>query len=490
MKPFRVGIVGLLQESNTFIQDLTTRAHFAADLIVKGSELRKRMAAAPHEVGGFFEGLDAHGIEVVPIFLARALPYGVIRKADFEELVEEMLAEIDQAGPLDGILAAPHGATVAEGYPDADGHWLAEVRKRIGGGVPLIATLDPHANLSPAMVAATDALIAYSTNPHLDQRETGRKAAELMVRTLAGEVHPTQAAAFPPMAINIQSQNTSEKPLQTFLRDAAAIWGGEKALSGSILFGFPYADVPEMGSAVLVVSDGETRLAQELADAIAKQMWDRRDSFDPEFLSVEAAIARSRGITERPVVFLDMGDNVGGGSPGNSTAIVQEWLCQGGVGRFLVVLHDPAAAEKAGMAGIGGVIEAEVGDSEAPLGGEWKVLSLSDGKFQESEARHGGFSEFDQGASAVLQREDSGLALLVTTQRMAPFSLAQLTSCELEPASFDFIVAKGVIAPRAAYEAIAQGGFLSVDSPGVTRADMIKLDYRHRRRPLFPFEKS
>src|SRR5688572_24489913 len=127
----RVGVIALLQESNTFLAGKTTLAHFEQDLLCEGEEVRRRMADAHHEVGGFFTGLaDAGaGIEAVPIFAARALPYGVIVAEAFDELLRRMLAALDRAGPLDGLLVAPHGATVAENHPDADGHWLTLVRE-------------------------------------------------------------------------------------------------------------------------------------------------------------------------------------------------------------------------------------------------------------------------------------------------------------------------------------------------------------------------
>jgi len=121
----RVGIVGLLHESNTFVEGRTKLADFSADLLAEGEAVRAKMANAPHEIGGFFEGLDATGIEAVPIFAARALPYGTIDAESFSTLRRQMIEGIREAGALDGILAAPHGATVAEDALDADGTWLA-----------------------------------------------------------------------------------------------------------------------------------------------------------------------------------------------------------------------------------------------------------------------------------------------------------------------------------------------------------------------------
>lgn len=483
----RVGIVGLLHESNTFVEGRTTWPDFAADLIAEGEGVRQRMAHAPHEIGGFFEGLEEAGIEAVPIFAARALPYGTIEADTFDDLRGQMVRGIQEAGEIHGILAAPHGATVAENALDADGVWLAEVRKLIGPDKPLIATLDLHANVSPLMVESTTALIAYATNPHLDQRETGRKAAELIARTLSGEVVPVQAAAFPSLAINIQSQNTAENPMMDLYRRCAEISSAAGVLSHSLVLGFPYADVPEMGSSVIAVVDADRDFATEMAGRLAAEMETNREKYEPVFLSVNEAVRQAADERASPVVLLDMGDNVGGGSPANSTAIATSWV-RYGQGQGFVVLCDALSVERADEAGAGAELEIAVGDAEDPVKATFRVVSLHDGLFFEKEARHGGFSEFDQGRTAILETTDERLTVMATTRRMAPFSLSQLTSFGVDPERFQMIVAKGVIAPMAAYESIARGGFIHVDSPGVTRANMRELNYKHRRRPMFPFE--
>ena len=161
--------------------------------------------------------------------------------------------------------------------------------------LPIIATMDPHANLSQAMVEATDALIAYRTNPHLDQRETGENAAALMARTLNGEIKPVQRAAFPPMAINIQSQQTAEPPLSRLYEHAARLRAESEIVSDSIVLGFPYADVAEMGSATLVVTNDDPGLAGVLAHELAVEMWEMREDFEPDFNRV-----RRRPLPTRP----------------------------------------------------------------------------------------------------------------------------------------------------------------------------------------------
>ena len=204
----RIGIIALLQESNTFIPRATTLRQFEEELLVTGEDMRRRFDGAHHEVGGMLHALDEEQVEAVPVFAARALPFGRIEAAAIDEILGRMWQALERAGTLNGILVAPHGATVSDPYADCDGHWLAELRRRVGPR-PIIGTLDPHGNLSPAMVAACDALMAYRTNPHLDQRARGIDAARMIVATLRGQVQPTMAAAFPPLAINIERQCTS-----------------------------------------------------------------------------------------------------------------------------------------------------------------------------------------------------------------------------------------------------------------------------------------
>ncbi len=485
----RIGIIALLQESNTFLKEPTTFRRFEEDLLLVGKAVRSQLAGTHHEVGGFFAGLEEAGGEAVHLFAARALPFGVITAEAFDRLLEMMFAQLDQAGPLDGLLVAPHGATVSERYPDADGHWLSLLRQRLGPDVPIIGTLDPHANLSQQMVDSTNALIAYRTNPHLDQRQRGQEAARLLVRMLRGEVRPTQAAQFPPLAINIECQLTSAPPCLGLYQQADAMLERPGVLSNSILLGFPYADVPEMGSSVLVVTNNDPSLASRLAKELGQVMWSRRREFVGKLLSIPAALEQARQLPG-PVCLLDMGDNVGGGSPGDGTLLAQA-LLDHPLDEAFVCLNDPAAVQLAQMLGPGGkgrfVIGGKSDDQHGPpLEVELTVQSLHDGRFEEPQPRHGGFKSFDQGRSAVL-RSDRGLTVLATSKRMVPFSLCQLTSCGLDPARFHVLVAKGVNAPIAAYAPVCKH-FLRVNTPGVTTADITRLPFQHRRRPMFPFE--
>lgn len=488
----RTGIIALLHESNTFIAEPTTFERFEQDLLVEGEAVRAKLARSHHEVGGFFEGLEREGIEAVPIFAARAMPYGTIAASAFDPLWERLERALSQAGPLDGVLLAPHGAAVAENASDADGEWLSRVRERLGAAVPMIATLDLHANLSQRMVEACDAIIAYRGNPHLDQRARGIEAAALMARTLRGEVRPTMAAAFPPMAVNIERQLTSQPPCRPLYDLADAMRTRPGVLSNSLVLGFPYADVAEMGSSVIVVTDRDRDAAQRAADELAAAWWAMREEFVGRLIAPESAIADAKS-EPGPTCLLDMGDNVGGGSPGDGT-ILARMLFEGGIGPAFVCLYDPESVEQARAAGTGSVVALRIGGKTddrhgSPIEAEFEVLGLYDGKFEETEPRHGGMVAMNQGPTAVVRAIGAPLVAMLTSRRMAPFSLRQLTTFGVDPAEFRVLVAKGVHAPVAAYAPVCRQ-LIRVDTPGVTTANMERLTYHHRRRPMFPFERG
>ena len=340
------------------------------------------------------------------------------------------------------------------------------------------------------MVAATDALFPYRTNPHLDQCETGRRAAALMARALRGEVRPVSAAVFPPLVPNIESQGTDREPCRSLYEFAAALRARPGVLEVGLLLGFPYSDVPELGAAVTVTADGDAGLARRTADELAAFWWGQRLAFRGDLTSVADAVrAAADPATPGPVCLLDMGDNVGGGGPADNTVIAHE-LRRQRVGPAFVCLHDPDAVAAAELAGVGGTLTISVGGKSdaragAPLPGPFAVRSLSGGVFEEAEARHGGLRHFDQGRTAVV--EGGGLTVMLTSLRMVPVSLSQMTAFGLNPADFRAIVAKGVHAPTGAYAPVCPT-LLRVNSPGWTSADLADFTYDNRRRPLDPFE--
>lgn len=470
----RIGILGFLHESNTFLGVPTRWEDFASTSMTTGEAMRQHWQAAHHEIGGFFEGCTAEGLEAVPGFSTYAVPSGAIATEDFERIANALIGALDTMGPLDALLVALHGATVGETYRDADGEILRRLRARVGDALPIVVTLDLHANVSQQMVDRATAIVAYRSNPHLDQRARGAEAARLLARLLRGEVRPVMALAAPPLAVPIAVQKSDELFLFRDLEDVLQ-WPG--ILSASVCLGFYYADVEEMGTTFLAVADNDPAFAQRAVDHLSSRAWARRDEFTPQLPSPAEAVAAAMAASAKPVVLMDIGDNVGGGSAADSLVLFEECLRQG-ARNALVVLHAPALVERCVNSGVG---------HEINLGfcaGHVKLFS--DGLFTERKIRHGGWMHCDQGLTAVVETPEQH-TIVLTTRRMAPMSLEQIRSVGVIPETKDILIVKGVVAPQAAYREVA-AEIVLVDTPGPTANDPASFTYQYRRRPMFPME--
>ena len=484
-RPPRVGVLGLWHESNSFVGRRTELDDFDT---YEGEQVRARWEGSHSELGGFFAGLDESGLSAVPLFTAAATPGGEISSEACDALLNRSLTAIQSAGTLDGLLVAAHGAAVCAEHPDADGWWMGQLREAMGS-TPVVATIDSHANVSVGMARSVDALVAYRTNPHLDTLDRGVEAARLISKAVLGTVTLTQVAAFPPLAINVLLQETSVDPCLSIGAAMDEVRRDDRVLSASFCLGYRFADVPDNAAAVIVVTDGEVDAAREQALSVSRDLVDRRIEFVAQSVSVEAAIDIASRTAVR-VLLLDTGDNIGGGSAGDGTVLARA-MSTSTIERSFVAIFDPTSVDLAEKVGVGGEASFEIGGKTddlhgAPLVMQATVASLHAGSFFEDSVRHAGIQVFDMGPTAILVTS-SGMTIQLTSKRVMPFSIGQLTSCGLHPENFDVIVAKGTNAPVPAYAPYCPT-IIRVGTPGSTRADMQNLPYTRRRTPLYPFE--
>jgi microcystin degradation protein MlrC len=340
------------------------------------------------------------------------------------------------------------------------------------------------------MAETANILVGYQTYPHIDQRERGLLAAELLTRAVRGEIRPVTSVVKPPMLINLLGQATDREPMKTIMAKAREAEKSPGMLSVSVMAGFAYADVPEMGASVIAVADGDRVLAERTAKSIADRMWAVREELNVECPQPSEAVSRARTSTRTPVVLVDLGDNIGGGSAGDGTVLLAELLAQKVKG-FVVVVHAPEAVAKAEKIGIGGVLDTAIGGGSDRMHGDpvsirGSIRSLHDGKWVEEEARHGGRRLNDQGHTAVLDLGD-GNTVVLNSLRTPPFSLGQLTSLGIDPKQAFVIVAKAAVAYKAAYAPIA-GEIIEVDTPGLTAINPSRFEYKRIQRPLYPLD--
>jgi microcystin degradation protein MlrC len=513
----RVAIGGIMHESNTFAPATTPLEAFG---VRRGEEIIAAHRDTFHEMAGFIHGGAECGFELVPTLLAGATPAGTVAADAFEALVGELVERLREAAPLDGVLLALHGAMAVERYPDGDGEVLRRVREALGPELPLVVSHDFHANISDALVDLSTALVVYKTNPHVDQRARGEQAAGLLAQILRGAARPTQALARPPMLLNILHQNTSAEPLRSLMEAAEALEAEPGVLAVNVAGGYQYADVFEVGPSVVVVTDNAMARARELAARLSDQLWGVRDRLSVDLPGPAEAVRRSTpppapllagegpGVRSYPVVLVDVGDNIGGGSAGDSTFLLSELLAQEAPG-WMMTLADLGAAATCARAGVGQPVSLAVGGKTDTLHGPpvlvtGRVRSLHEGTYEEWRPRHGGQRWWDQGLTAVLEvgrhsstaefgpnaqrptpnAETPPSYLVLTSRRHPPFSLEQLVSLGIRPERQRVLVVKAAIAYRAAYEPIA-ARIIEVNSPGLTCIDTAAFTYTRARRPLW-----
>lgn len=272
----RIAVGGFMHESNTFSKSPADLDRFREGSLTYGPALVPVWREAHHEVGGFLEGAEKYGYDVVPLAMALATPSGPVTDAFFEHLSDALVTGVRMAKP-DGVLVALHGAMVTPSYPDADAEILRRLRAAVGPDVPIACSLDFHGNVTPQMAETANVLVGYQTYPHVDQRERGLLAAQLLVRAVKGEIRPVVHVAKPPLILNLLGQDTAREPMAGLMRQAREAERRPGVLSVSPMAGFPYADVPEMGPAVIVVADGDRAKAKATADELAAAMWNVRE---------------------------------------------------------------------------------------------------------------------------------------------------------------------------------------------------------------------
>jgi len=483
----RFAITGIMHESNSFAPEPTDLDAFS---VIGPEEMVRQHADAASSITGYLQACKAADVEAVPLSHARATPAGPVTASTFATLLDQMLADIEANGPFDGVLLALHGAQVAEGQDDADGEILRRVRELVGPDVPIVASLDMHANVSKGMVEHSTALVVWRTNPHVDPAPRSREAAEIAIAVARGEVTPVSALRQIPVALNILQQYTDDEPMVSLVAELEKVVEQPGVLSASLAEGYPWADVEAMGMAVLVITDGDEDLANRLADELTAKVWARRDEFDADGVPIDEAVTRAMQAPERPVLLLDVGDNIGGGSPGDSVAILNEVLRQGATD-VVASVYAPAAVEACIAAGVGATVDLEVGAATDPsIGPPAKlhgvVRVIGDGTFEDPNPTHGGRRYFDLGPTVVVDLGNN-VKVLLTSTAASSHSPVQLTSLGLDPMSFKAIIAKGVNSPLAGYSPIIADRMF-VDTPGCTAASLSGLTYTRRRRPMLPFE--
>lgn len=487
----RIAIGQLQVESNTFVLQKADLRHFQSDTLLYGEEILARLRGTHAEMGAFIATLEEAGAELVPTIAAHAVSSGEVPAATFATLRDELVRRLVAAAPLDGVLLALHGAMVVEGDYDGSGALLAAVRAAVGPRVPIVTTLDMHANVTRRMVEQADALVGYDTYPHVDMEGTGLRGARLLLRAVRGEVAPVVAFAKAPMIVPAEGGATRDQPMAGLLAAAKQLERQPGVLSASLFPVQPWMDLPDTGFSAVVVVDGAARAAraEEEARALARQAWEARHQFRVELLPVDEAIQRALALDGGPVVLSESADGTGAGSPGDSVAVLQRLLALGVKERCLVSVVDPPAVAKAMAAGVGSTVTVSVGGAldprySTPVQITGRVRTLFDGRFVFTGPEFTG-TEGNMGRAAVIQT--GSIFVLAMEQPTFTIDPAYYRAVGLEPREAKIVVVKSALQFRDGYGPFARAMWL-VDTPGPSTANLKRLSWRKIPRPLYPFD--
>ena len=485
----RIIAAELSHETNTFSSTPTDMAAFERSGIHRGAQIVQRMANTATPFAGFLDASEEHRFELVPLLSVWATPSGMVSGDALAQLVDEIIAGIEAHAPYDGILLGLHGAMVSQIDPDGDGYILERVRNVVGPATPIVATLDLHANISQRMVDLADILVGFDTYPHIDQRERGREAAELMLKMIAGEIKPQAALAKPPMLPTSQNMPTNREPMKSIIAQAHGIEAHPAVLNITVAGGFPPADVVEEGFGVIVTTNGDAALARRYADELARYAWDRREGFLGGVTSWEDAVRALQAIDKGPLVLVDIGDNPWTGGPGDSAELLRFLLAFNVRDAALALIKDPESVEQCIAAGVGHEVKLRLGGKTDRLHGDSLLLTayvrmLSDGSYTNAGPMHAGV-RVNLGKSAVIVC--NGIEVLITEHAETPIDLNIFRAHGIDPRKRRVIALKGKGHFRAAFEPIAERVVL-VEGPGISGSDLSRLDFQHIRRPIWPLD--
>jgi microcystin degradation protein MlrC len=483
----RIAVGGYLLAINTFATppvglEQVQRATLTGDAILRAS--RGESATA-----GFFDGARQRSWDVAPLPFVLGPIGGSLTRDAHEWAKETLLSALRKSAGVDGVFLQLHGTAVADHIDDCEGDLLAAIRAIVGDKVPVIASLDGHANVTPQMVQQATMLIGVKTNPHYDFLPVGRKAAAMMSGMLDGSITATAAWAQPAMAPALQKLYIAPGwPMEHLMRMARYRARDSRVLDASLLGGFFVSEIRETGISAVVTTNREPGLARELADEIKEACWARRHAFHTDMVPVEQAVQQAMEIDETPVVLGDLADSGGAGTPGDGTAILAELLKQNARGAVVGNIADPEAARHAIQAGVGQRVTLTVGGKVDKFHGEpveisGRVRVIHDGVFRSS--THFNAGSVHRGPTVVM--DCGGTEVILTSRPVLVFEANHFRSLGIEPTERRILVCKAELQHRAGFAGLARS-FIDVDAPGLATQDLRRLPYRKIRRPIFPLD--
>jgi microcystin degradation protein MlrC len=483
----RIAVGGFHHETNTFVTPLTDYAYFCSHRdrppLVRRSDVLRWLNGTSFALSGFLQVMDGQH-DIVPLLWTSGGAGGTVTRDAFERIAAELVGELSQQMPVDSIYLDLHGAMVSEEFEDGEGELLRRIRACVGPDLPIVISLDYHANVTHEITDCADAISGYLTYPHVDRPETGMRAARTMQHVLKHGRTPGRALRKIPFLIPLHSQCTMVEPSRGIVELTQRLEREDGVVSVSYLAGFPPSDLFQCGPSVVVHA-----MAQTTADRIANEAARHIALKEPEFavpvLSPAEAVARAKEIAAkatRPVLIADTQDNPGAGGSADTTGLLFALVEGGAEGAALGYLCDGEAVKAAHTTGKGADVALKLGGRNGPEGvvpfeGTFRVEELGDGRFRTTGPVSGN-RDIELGPMALLRI--GGVRVAVTTKRMQALDQAPFRHLRLEPKEQKILGLKSTVHFRGDFQAISEDVLICI-APGGHLADSAKYPYRRLR---------
>ncbi|MCP4877099.1 MAG: M81 family metallopeptidase [Gammaproteobacteria bacterium] len=498
-----IAVGGFQHETNTFAPHLAPFEAFErADSwpgLTVGESLFETMSGLNIPLSGFIDGAQQAGYRLHPLCWCSAEPSSYVTRDAFERVVEVFINGLRDMQSVDAIYLDLHGAMVVEHLEDGEGELLRHVRELVGPDLPIVISLDLHANVTEGMVACSDAMAIYRTYPHLDMAATGARACGLLYTILSGS--PSHKAMRKiPFLFPLSSQCTDFDPCKSVYQAVAELSTRSGLTNVDFATGFPPADIEECGAAVVAYGDNVDAV-EAAAEQIYQQVLTAEADFNFELLEPDAAVARAMANTsDKPVVLADAQDNPGAGGTSDTTGLLQAMVRNGARQAVIAVIYDPQVANMAHAAGVGAVLDTALGGKSdlpgiEPYPAQYAVEALGDGRFTYTGAMNLN-SKAQLGKMALLRVVDdhSEVRIVVGSSRSQCLDQAMIRHLGIEPSAQKIVAVKSTVHFRADFDPIATET-LVVIAPGIHPCKLADLEYKNLRagvrlEPLGPVHKG
>jgi len=469
----KIAIASMAHESNTFNP---VKAGFDAFRFIDGKNFADEMHPDT-SAAGIYDTLIASGATVIPLFFAYAIPAGTVENEVYEHIKTKITESLLSQGPWDGVCLALHGSMAAEEQDDPEGDLLEAVRKIVGDDIPVTCALDMHATVTRRMVELSDGYSAYRTAPHVDERETGVRAANILLNALNEGKKTINAFVKIPFLVSGEQSETRVDPAKSLFESLKKYDSLLGMLSSSYVMGFPWADSPHGGAGALVTGWDEDREKLEvIVKEMAAKFWAKRAdfTFSTQAMRAEQAIETALAAKEFPVIISDSADNPTAGASQDTTRFLQQMIESKMKNAVYTCVADPEAYKTCASHSIGDEFAITVGGCFSKKENERFMLT----------AKLIILAESENTSYAVMQK--NGVTFTISNKRCATYKPDTLRDFGLEPKSFDIIGIKaGYLSPE--YQKISKLSILAL-TEGDTALELKNLPYIKTPRPIYPLD--